>query len=92
MSETEDAMEAFRAALRFNRTGGWRGDAPHMSLTLPASIMGVCSHCGNPFHPSERCDSVLLSPRCPQCGAGTYVHRSGVLACVNSGCDWSEEP
>lgn len=47
----------------------------------------VCEMCGDPTHNTKDCH-VKVSVICPACGSGTYIHASGVRACVNAGCSW----
>ena len=50
----------------------------------------MCDMCGDPRHESKDC-VVKITIVCPRCGAGTYIHSSGVRACVNAFCTWAEE-
>lgn len=50
----------------------------------------ACAMCGDPKHTTDRC-TVKVSIECPNCGSGTYVHSSGVRACVNAFCSWVNE-
>ena len=47
----------------------------------------MCSMCGDPRHEAKDCD-VKMAIKCPECGSGTYVHTSGVIACGNAFCSW----
>lgn len=47
----------------------------------------MCSMCGDPRHEDKDCD-VKITIKCPVCGSGTYIHSSGVRACVNAFCSW----
>ena len=46
-----------------------------------------CEMCGDPRHQTKDCD-IKIAIRCPVCGYGTYIHDSGVRACVNAFCSW----
>ena len=50
----------------------------------------ICEMCGDPGHKTKDC-KIKITIRCPVCGYGTYIHDSGVRACVNSFCSWVEE-
>lgn len=49
----------------------------------------MCSLCGDPRHENKDCN-VRVTIECPRCGSGTYIHGSGVRACVNAFCSWVE--
>lgn len=50
----------------------------------------TCTMCGDLSHKDKDCD-VIITIKCPVCGSGTYIHRSGVRACVNAFCSWVDE-
>ena len=49
-----------------------------------------CQMCGDVRHDTKNCH-VKVSVVCPVCGQGTYIHASGVRACVNPFCSWIGE-
>ena len=50
----------------------------------------TCSMCGDPRHDDKDCD-VKITVACPVCGSGTYMHHSGVRACINAFCSRIDE-
>ena len=50
----------------------------------------MCNMCGNIEHDDKECE-IKIAIRYPVCKSGTYIHYSGIRACVNPFCDWAEE-
>ena len=50
----------------------------------------MCNMCGNIEHDDKDCE-IKISIKCPVCNSGTYIHHSGIRACVNAFCSWIEE-
>ena len=53
-------------------------------------IENMCNMCGNPNHNDKDCE-VKIAVKCPICHSGTYIHHSGIRACVNAFCDWIDD-
>ena len=49
----------------------------------------MCTLCGDPRHTNKECD-VKITIACPIFSSGTYIHSSGIRACVNAFCSWTD--